>query len=98
MDDERWTATKNRVVLVLTTCRVTLSAALLQTDHFFKAEVPATRSLTKIAADRPKISDLRSGNGVRCFRETGNLFLDGLMFFDFAECYQRTHRQSLGVE
>src|SRR6185369_6229763 len=98
MHDERWTTAEDRVVLVLSTCRVTLGPALLQASHFFEPEVPATRTLAKIAADSAEIANLRRRDRECSFGETRKTFAHTGVLLEFSQRNQRTDREPTGVE
>src|SRR5205814_8186621 len=71
MNDVRWTAADDRVVLVLALRGVTLRTTLLQADHFFETEIPAARALTQISTNGTEIANLRRGDRVCSFRQAG---------------------------
>src|SRR5262245_17895215 len=98
MNDVGWTTADDRVVLVLTAGGVTLGAALLQTDDFLEAEVPATRTLAKIAADGAEIAYLRCRDRVRGFSETGKTLADACVLFKLIQGHERADRESTGVQ
>src|SRR5262245_13368968 len=56
MNDVRRATGDDGVVLVLARRGVTLRAAFLQTVHFFEPEIPATRTLAQVAADRAEVA------------------------------------------
>src|SRR5687768_18552459 len=85
MNDVRWSTGDDCVVLVLTCRRVTLGSALLQTVHFFEAEIPAARALTKIAADGAEVSNVWCGYRVSSFGEAGKIVAHSVVFLERRE-------------
>src|SRR5262245_21381860 len=85
MNDVGWSTGDDRVVLILAGSRVTLSATLLQTDHFFQTEVPAAWTLAEIAANSAEVPDLRCRYRVRSFREPWETLTHASVLFEFRQ-------------
>src|SRR5712692_6098764 len=94
MNNVRWTAAEDRVVLVLARGGVALRAALLQTHDFFQTKIPAARALTKIAADGAEISNLRGGNRMRGFGKAWKTATHHRMLLKLSQRDQRADSQS----
>src|SRR6185369_3750219 len=98
MHDVRWTTTDDRVVLVLAIRRVTLGAALLQTDDFLEPEVPATWTLAEISANRAEIPNLRRRDRVRRFSKPGKTLAHTGMLLELTQRNERADRESARVK
>src|SRR6185437_7400919 len=97
MNDRAHAVVEDGVIVVLAILGEAVSATLLAAMEVFRAEVPAARTLHKIAADSGHVANLWRSNARGSFGQGGVLLLNNGMTFDLGERHQRADTKALIV-